>query len=902
VWQVVSLVNLNQFLAARGYLFFLGLMYSMVVGLLVAIILSVWVGHMFKNNRFDHVWPILVLRTYSVLFFQVLDIACLTLFLVTLDCQLYFTPQPSQFYHQEFPEVYCWSMPHIIHVCVSIAALLLFSGMAALFTMAEMESNPLSHNFLAMGHSKVELVAFGIKLLMTTASTLVYHLKWLAVMQSAAALCLLWLYLDWVPHMHTVVNNIRVATQTSILYCAVLLLFLGFLPGVDVHDPGAVRAMQDNVTVAMWAGLVPAALLGWMAGWARQRWFAHVVAPSFKGMTPDSKPAPAFNLVDARQVEILSRCCRTWIDADTLDEEAVALAETIMKIGMAQLPSNPYVILLYASFLIDVQQSYQSGYSVLQQAKKADPSFLERFAIFSREQQHTQKSAGAVPGQATDLVSYVELSRNLRLALKVHKEALMAIRMFWACLVQHKVNFDSMSTAVERMDSSIRQADKVYRSVLQRHTSNMKLVRLYAKFLESVKHDPWSAAKWFAEAEKLEQLAEEAKASNVFQDMDLRDPALRASLLALGPNSDHRAVVIINAQCLVQMINQTACEMLGYQRSELVGRNVNIIVPPPFSEFHNNYVRTYLNTSKANIINRHSRFVAMHKERHVVDTTLLVTKVSGIGEDTMFMGLLEASPPPDDVAHIWVMFNGQVVSADINYADWFGYAPQHLVGKSLSEYVVDFKRLDLVLREARASQALGPKRPPTLSPAELQHQGSGAAKLMRQASRSDTWSVHDIQWLHCFAGPVACHVTITNGGIGTHLFNMLAIRRLGRQAHSLKHMLVSDRQNRVLHITQQLSAMLGSTPKGLMASGAKSTLEALLAQPFSQLHASLGCSVPPHQPPAYSCRSGLSVLMAGVGPQGPMSLPVSLSIRKKQHGMESEQYHITSIKPCTVGQ
>ncbi|KAJ9530284.1 hypothetical protein QJQ45_023567, partial [Haematococcus lacustris] len=465
VWQVVSLVNLNQFLAARGYLFFLGLMYSMVVGLLVAIILSVWVGHMFKNNRFDHVWPILVLRTYSVLFFQVLDIACLTLFLVTLDCQLYFTPQPSQFYHQEFPEVYCWSMPHIIHVCVSIAALLLFSGMAALFTMAEMESNPLSHNFLAMGHSKVELVAFGIKLLMTTASTLVYHLKWLAVMQSAAALCLLWLYLDWVPHMHTVVNNIRVATQTSILYCAVLLLFLGFLPGVDVHDPGAVRAMQDNVTVAMWAGLVPAALLGWLAGWARQRWFARVVAPSFKDMTPDSKPAPAFKLVDARQVEILSRCCRTWIDADTLDEEAVALAETIMKIGMAQLPSNPYVILLYASFLIDVQQSYQSGYSVLQQAKKADPSFLERFAIFSREQQHTQKSAGAVPGQATDLVSYVELSRNLRLALKVHKEALMAIRMFWACLVQHKVNFDSMSTAVERMDSSIRQADKVYRSV-----------------------------------------------------------------------------------------------------------------------------------------------------------------------------------------------------------------------------------------------------------------------------------------------------------------------------------------------------------------------------------------------------------------------------------------------------
>jgi hypothetical protein len=31
--------------------------------------------------------PIVVLRAYSVAFFQILDVACLTLFLITLDCQ-----------------------------------------------------------------------------------------------------------------------------------------------------------------------------------------------------------------------------------------------------------------------------------------------------------------------------------------------------------------------------------------------------------------------------------------------------------------------------------------------------------------------------------------------------------------------------------------------------------------------------------------------------------------------------------------------------------------------------------------------------------------------------------------------------------------------------------------------
>ena len=51
----------------------------------------------------------------------------------------------------------------------------------------------------------------------------------------------------------------------------------------------------------------------------------------------------------------------------------MALAETIIKAGMQQMPNNPYMIILNSSFLIDVLGSYQSGYSELQTAKKASP-------------------------------------------------------------------------------------------------------------------------------------------------------------------------------------------------------------------------------------------------------------------------------------------------------------------------------------------------------------------------------------------------------------------------------------------------------------------------------------------------------------------------------------------------
>jgi hypothetical protein len=42
-----------------------------------------------------------------------------------------------------------------------------------------------------------------------------------------------------------------------------------------------------------------------------------------------------------------------------------------------------------------------------------DPNFLERFAIFAREQQHTQQSS-STDGGNVNLVSYVEYQKNYR--------------------------------------------------------------------------------------------------------------------------------------------------------------------------------------------------------------------------------------------------------------------------------------------------------------------------------------------------------------------------------------------------------------------------------------------------------------------------------------------------------
>jgi hypothetical protein len=49
------------------------------------------------------------------------------------------------------------------------------------------------------------------------------------------------------------------------------------------------------------------------------------------------------------------------------------------------------------------------------------------------------------------------------LAVKVHREALLAMRGFWEVLMHSEVQFRTLARCIKTMDQSIRAADRVYK-------------------------------------------------------------------------------------------------------------------------------------------------------------------------------------------------------------------------------------------------------------------------------------------------------------------------------------------------------------------------------------------------------------------------------------------------------
>jgi PAS domain S-box-containing protein len=72
-------------------------------------------------------------------------------------------------------------------------------------------------------------------------------------------------------------------------------------------------------------------------------------------------------------------------------------------------------------------------------------------------------------------------------------------------------------------------------------------------------------------------------------------------------------IIIINSAGSMLIVNKTAYRLFGYERGELEGKNISMMMPSPFSERHNGYLKNYLMTGVAKILNQDRQVVCLRK-------------------------------------------------------------------------------------------------------------------------------------------------------------------------------------------------------------------------------------------------------------------------------------------------
>jgi two-component system sensor kinase FixL len=177
----------------------------------------------------------------------------------------------------------------------------------------------------------------------------------------------------------------------------------------------------------------------------------------------------------------------------------------------------------------------------------------------------------------------------------------------------------------------------------------------------------------------------------------------RAERLDAIINTTVDGIIVIDSRGLVEAFNPGAERLFGYAAAEVIGRNVNMLMPSPYHEEHDNYVSRFLSTGDRKIIGIGREVKGRRKDGTAFPLHLSVGEMTVAGE-RKFTGMLHdlsdrvqleerlraseerwRSVIESAVDSIIVIdARGQVESINPAALRLFGYGAEEVIGRNVS--------------------------------------------------------------------------------------------------------------------------------------------------------------------------------------------------------------------------
>lgn len=116
--------------------------------------------------------------------------------------------------------------------------------------------------------------------------------------------------------------------------------------------------------------------------------------------------------------------------------------------------------------------------------------------------------------------------------------------------------------------------------------------------------------------------------------------AARAERLDAVLNTSLDGIIVIDSQGVIESFNRSAERIFGYPASEVLGKNVSMLMPSPHHEEHGHYIQRYLTSGSPRIIGVGREVAGRRRDGSAVPIHLSVGEMH-IGGERKFTGLLQ---------------------------------------------------------------------------------------------------------------------------------------------------------------------------------------------------------------------------------------------------------------------
>jgi PAS domain S-box-containing protein len=343
------------------------------------------------------------------------------------------------------------------------------------------------------------------------------------------------------------------------------------------------------------------------------------------------------------------------------DPAASAAVKAIFHFGGARFKRSALLQLLLSRYYAAFSGNKHLQMRALAAAERCNPAFDIAFAIFQARKRledgggegggGSSSSAAGGDGKqpALSALARVAFDKHLADARRLLERALYTQAAFWSELLEPQgASLPKLQSLCGEHFTCVDRGEAAFKELLALNPQSLLVLRLLAEFTLRCKHDAGKAAAITAEADRMEEAAAREEAGE--GGLGLSGPGgglghLRVfGTSALDVMSDNTGIITIGGTAsnlgIILSANAPACKLFGLSRSDILRRNVSVLLPEPLASMHDSFMRRYLTTGESQLVDYTRVVLAKHKAGYVFPMLLAVRESPPSQGAPCFVGLL----------------------------------------------------------------------------------------------------------------------------------------------------------------------------------------------------------------------------------------------------------------------
>ncbi|CAD8052528.1 unnamed protein product [Paramecium sonneborni] len=663
IWQVTSVSQplhtfFNYFMITpyfdlESFSYFVVIMYVCLSLFLITLMLIFVIGFYSNKQNQSFTWAMAILKTLIEFFLSILFLPFVDVFLAMIAC---YDNGKGQFQHFLF-DIYCWENVHIVHGIVAIIALIIFSFTTLLFSMIYYEVNYLPQKLNSKKQSRSTTFLLLYELVMVICYTFmndkVYEYVHILIMLIGSFLVFWWFHVEKPYNNHIIQKSYSMLVTfhlwgvsmlcfakylEGVLFFGVIFSWMGGLPLIIIT---LIRPQNEQYEILMTnlATCQQPEQIYKMTNFLQQL--------QYESLNDQTSGLVIDGFLDHHKITCIRDDChlklkglpnyrrnKIGLNDSNLQERDVDLSIVLYQMYLNQTKRFQSFIKLrlkFAIYMYEKMKQKQNALIELQAIEQMFPKFDEEFIIF-RFKKIIEEELNSGDGYGNfDLGNELQFQNNYKTLQRYIERSSLLHMDFWSLLQEDFPDLSKLNELGQKINNSIVQIEDLWKKMQKQSTNLAKALRLYGKFQIEVLQDKEQGEELLEKSRMLQQQVglNRNKATTTF--INAEDIGLEALPTIVIATTVDKFSQITN-------LNKACCNVLAYNKSELLNKKVTQIMPNIFSRFHDRYIEKFMTLNVSNLFNVDRYIFVKQKHNYIIPSFLNIRMLSSFDDTTLIVG------------------------------------------------------------------------------------------------------------------------------------------------------------------------------------------------------------------------------------------------------------------------